>query len=702
MPPTKKRSGVLFPGHNYLGPGNPIDDAQPVDEDDRIAREHDIAYARARTREDVETADNEAIDQFAESGNLHGVVGALGLEVKKTWENVFGQTYPAMAPPKKGKSHAGHESYRKTVGGVSKAYKEHKKGEDKPLTWNEFIKKYWKHHWQQQAGSTTQNPRESVEGRAGTSGTQVGRPPKRVAEDEPGDQGSEKRYHIDPEEFLSDWIGADPGSDNFDTAMSNMDVESMEAVANPSTGASMPAGGIKATGKSGSAAGGKSGRGGGSGIVGIPRTPKTEYYTKSYRKSWVFFSYGYTHKVLQGDTNNWFTTPLALVPVDLLSFYMDQCEFDLLHGRVVAVESRANVRPLGCRMNFQVNSTTSGWATSEFVAIGQSSIGLNLAMPIINRQYTPNGTKPMEVDSSTYLDMAKLDEKLYGGQQNTGQGMAQMVPRHLNMYATLITPTNDNASAAAGKYSNPYGPPKLDQYVDRFLVNTSVGVPIVEYNYKFKNGIIFDQYSSFTYNTIAQRKPQFITSSEGTQVITTPNLVDNRTAQGEVKENTSINIANAWKNVFEAQQYQTIENYLTYKWTEGQIHDNMQPQIHVGLTAVPAINPANDSVDFQNTSIYWAVETELVVHHYQNSAFHYGNYFTYAPNFYQAGTNGVDSKKTYHGGLAYNHHPDLQDYNLVTATDDGALPLPTPMDTDMREHGPIIRRPRVNKTFSVW
>lgn len=39
---------TLFPGHRYLGHGNPINNEQPVAVDDAIAEEHDIAYTLAR------------------------------------------------------------------------------------------------------------------------------------------------------------------------------------------------------------------------------------------------------------------------------------------------------------------------------------------------------------------------------------------------------------------------------------------------------------------------------------------------------------------------------------------------------------------------------------------------------------------------------------------------------------------------------
>lgn len=45
-PPPKKAKGkgFVFPGHNYLGPGNDLDSGKPVDTDDAAAKKHDESY----------------------------------------------------------------------------------------------------------------------------------------------------------------------------------------------------------------------------------------------------------------------------------------------------------------------------------------------------------------------------------------------------------------------------------------------------------------------------------------------------------------------------------------------------------------------------------------------------------------------------------------------------------------------------------
>lgn len=92
--------GATLPGHHFIGPGNPVDEAPPVDKDDEIAKRHDIAYGTAKTVEDVHRADKAAIQEFKkdyeEHGNLHSKVGQVGLTLKHNIEKFTGILYPPL------------------------------------------------------------------------------------------------------------------------------------------------------------------------------------------------------------------------------------------------------------------------------------------------------------------------------------------------------------------------------------------------------------------------------------------------------------------------------------------------------------------------------------------------------------------------------------------------------------------------------
>lgn len=92
----------IFPGHKYLGPGNELDNGSPVDTDDFIAKQHDIAYEGACTFDDVYVADKQAIFAFLidwfEKKNWHSAVGAIGLGLKHLAEVICGKIfYPKLS-----------------------------------------------------------------------------------------------------------------------------------------------------------------------------------------------------------------------------------------------------------------------------------------------------------------------------------------------------------------------------------------------------------------------------------------------------------------------------------------------------------------------------------------------------------------------------------------------------------------------------
>lgn len=86
-----------LPFHRYIGPGNKSDNGEPVDEDDRIAKQHDIRYDNAKTESDVRKADVDAILKFRKNwqeGNWHSFIGDVGLSIKYVIETYTGVIYP--------------------------------------------------------------------------------------------------------------------------------------------------------------------------------------------------------------------------------------------------------------------------------------------------------------------------------------------------------------------------------------------------------------------------------------------------------------------------------------------------------------------------------------------------------------------------------------------------------------------------------
>lgn len=95
------RNLFVFPSHNYLGPGNKLSNGSPVDTDDLIAQEHDLAYECAKEENDIYRADENTIFAFiidwVKNKSWHSGVGAIGLVLKHLTEVVIGKVlYPKI------------------------------------------------------------------------------------------------------------------------------------------------------------------------------------------------------------------------------------------------------------------------------------------------------------------------------------------------------------------------------------------------------------------------------------------------------------------------------------------------------------------------------------------------------------------------------------------------------------------------------
>lgn len=93
---------VSLPDHHFLGPGNTVSNVKPVDTDDHIALDHDIAYDRAKVPEDIRKADEKSAGEFLtdviENQNPHSVIGYIGLKTKQKVEEIVGVQYPKLSP----------------------------------------------------------------------------------------------------------------------------------------------------------------------------------------------------------------------------------------------------------------------------------------------------------------------------------------------------------------------------------------------------------------------------------------------------------------------------------------------------------------------------------------------------------------------------------------------------------------------------
>lgn len=89
-----------WPGHNWLGPGNSLTSAPPVDNADKIAQQHDFEYHFSQNQSDIFDSDKRAIaafsEDFVEHPNLPSLAGSVGLKIKTGFEHLIGHPiYPS-------------------------------------------------------------------------------------------------------------------------------------------------------------------------------------------------------------------------------------------------------------------------------------------------------------------------------------------------------------------------------------------------------------------------------------------------------------------------------------------------------------------------------------------------------------------------------------------------------------------------------
>nr|QVW56821.1 MAG: VP1 [Aegithalos caudatus ambidensovirus] len=102
--------GYVLPLHKYTGPGNSLNRGPAYNYADADAKEHDIAYDRAKTSKDITTADKKylskavdhVVDGLSGSGSISdtitGGIGALGIGAKYLAEKYKGNIiYPSLS-----------------------------------------------------------------------------------------------------------------------------------------------------------------------------------------------------------------------------------------------------------------------------------------------------------------------------------------------------------------------------------------------------------------------------------------------------------------------------------------------------------------------------------------------------------------------------------------------------------------------------
>lgn len=79
----------------------------------------------------------------------------------------------------------------------------------------------------------------------------------------------------------------------------------------------------------------------------------------------------------------------------------------------------------------------------------------------------------------------------------------------------------------------------------------------------------------------------------------------------------------------------------------------IQPQLHVGVLATPQINVATEGTTYQNTTIYFQVETNIIMELSSYSCYTHGN-FVLPKHVRTTGNRGYNEGLNYYGCQQFN------------------------------------------------
>lgn len=552
-----------LPGHHYLGPGSrrdPRGRRKPVDRDDAIAEQHDIAYEKAKTSTEVREADKKAILEFSSDAfhnrNYHSAIGAIGLGTKYAVESLTGVLYPRIS------DETGKRSFSHSSSSASGSSLQHSSGFG-------------------QKRKTLHNPDPILSPR----------------------RNDLQRAHIHPRQRRR-------------IRFNNEEMASASAVGANQPYATTPDGGGDAQVTPPIPQTIRTAR---TNPTSRTFTKSFQLYTCGYQfkvmnsNANATLNASFKDKIelisepQKAATLKLLNTPYAVLDPNFLPLYMTHREFDDLPVNSYASECRIKVTPLGYRLPFQTNSQVVTYANSvQMIQIGYN-VGANMDLNGFVSSYkatAPDYTKVTELDDITFSG-----HTLYGDDYSNDPpdlGACIGIPRHLNVYWSPIIPPT----------SKTYSSPLLTKlYTIQNLLDVE-GTTIIDYTHTFKMGVLkFPQsgINSLKVNDIPEGARTlgwwFRNSNkkaDSTDTSTPP--ITTKFASRGMKDGL-INQGNG-RFAYDA----IIEKASGLQRNMGHFQEpDDVPFISFGVLPVQT-NPAlAASATFANVSVIWKIETEIVV-----------------------------------------------------------------------------------------
>lgn len=232
--------------------------------------------------------------------------------------------------------------------------------------------------------------------------------------------------------------------------------------------------------------------------IGSRRPPST---TATYTKKWQIYTAGYQFKADTASAFNGYgdvvhnycqapflpralITPFACIDPNQLPWFMTLMEWDALGPWAKAIECRIKVVPLGYRLPFATNESTSTFANSQTLVQIATAVGLN---------HKTNGcvaaltTDASDLTAPTGItpDFPNGNAFWYGDANGIGANVG--IPRHLNWYWTMLwSPPSSTDTSQLGSTATP----NLLTHIDIININDCKGTPLINYSYRFKEGYL--------------------------------------------------------------------------------------------------------------------------------------------------------------------------------------------------------------------
>ncbi|KAK9692572.1 Capsid protein VP4 [Popillia japonica] len=337
-----------------------------------------------------------------ETHNTHSLIGFLGVAGKYLFEKKIGQVYPGM--PRKLGGKYGKTTGKLTSGQRQYAERQPQLGRDYQLARQRGFTGSWIDWLRSQGDRTTQVPPLEV---VTPFSPQRERPVPFETQQEQPQPGPSRQVdessHLEGMEHIFD---------------ESMNIDDVTRGVSGGGGVSNPIGSTESANKH----------------LSIPRSLGLNKYTFRFSKSRIFYTYGYSFKqitkkqtvaISSGGVQDlrdyvYMVTPFATLPVDMIGFYMDYAESNMIFGTVKILQTNVTVVPQGIRTAFDYGTTLSGTATSEHCSIGCSGIGLNNKLYCTHGGLTSASDKPMIPTDIADINPSVWLQKFYGTGALTG------------------------------------------------------------------------------------------------------------------------------------------------------------------------------------------------------------------------------------------------------------------------------------------